>query len=394
MKKTALFSMLIIAGMVSVQQFSPSLAVAEDSASEAQSSPQGPIPVTVEAVQADSEVVTQDLPGRVSAYRLAQVRARVTGIIEKRVFDEGTHVDAGEVLFKIEDRTLKATHRARKADVANAVAAYNLSQQTLKRYKQLLSMGAVSRQEYDTNAAQSQQSKAQVEQAKANLEIAKINLDYATVTAPISGRIDKALVTEGALTSAESTQLANIEQIDKVYIDFTRTSADVIRIRQAMNAGLISGPDDKNIEINLGDGTIYPEKGQLEFSSMEVDEATGAISLRAVVDNPDFVLLPGMFVRVKVPVATTNNVIKVPQKAVNITPKGPEVYMVKDSKLVPVKIELGPMTGEYWFVRSGLNHGDRVVVSDTSILKTMAGAQFVGMTSAEMQDAGMTAKQQ
>ncbi|WP_421863513.1 efflux RND transporter periplasmic adaptor subunit [Motiliproteus sp.] len=380
--------------MVSVQQFSASQAMAEDAASEAQASPQGPIPVTVEAVQADSEVVTQDLPGRVSSYRVAQVRARVAGIIEQRVFEEGTHVDAGEVLFKIEDRTLKATYRARKADVANAVAAYNLSQQTLKRYQQLLSMGAVSRQEYDTYAAQSQQSQAQVEQAKANLEIAKINLDYATVTAPIAGRIDKALVTEGALTSADSTQLANIEQIDKVYIDFTRTSADVIRIRQAMNAGLISGPDDKNIEINLGDGTVYPEKGQLEFSSLEVDEATGAVSLRAVVDNPNFVLLPGMFVRVKVPVATTNNVIKVPQRAVNITPKGPEVYMVKDGKLTPVKIELGPMTGEYWFVRSGLNNGDRVVVSDTSILKTMAGAQFVGMTAAEMQNAGMSAKQQ
>ena len=153
--------------------------------------------------------MTQDLPGRVSAYRIAEVRARVAGIIEKRVFEEGSRVEAGQVLFRIEDKSLKATLQARKADVANAVAAYNLSVQTLKRYKKLLKLGAVSRQEYDTNAAQNQQSRAQLEQAKANLEIARINLDYATVTAPISGRIDKALVTEGALTTAGSTQTGN-----------------------------------------------------------------------------------------------------------------------------------------------------------------------------------------
>jgi len=392
MKKLAICAALVLASGVMIQSTSEPLSAAESSDAEQQQG-QGPIPVMVQAVSAESEVVSQDLPGRVSAVRLAQVRARVEGIIEKRVFEEGSHVEAGQVLFKIEDKTLKATYRARKADVANAVAAYNLSRQTLKRYKQLLSLGAVSRQEYDTNAAQHQQSKAQVEQARANLEIAKINLEYATVTAPISGRIDKALVTEGALTSAGSTQLANIEQINQVYIDFTRTSADVMRIRQATQAGLVSGPDDKNIEIHLGDGTVYPERGRLEFSSMDVDQDTGSISLRAVVENPERVLLPGMFVRVKVPVATTNNVVKVPQKAVNITSQGPEVFMVKDSKLVPVRIELGPMTGDNWFVRSGLNAGDRVVVSDTSILKTMAGAQFVGMTAQEMQAAGFGAEQ-
>ncbi len=350
----------------------------------------GPIPVLVAEVQGESEVVTQDLPGRISAYRTAEVRARVVGIIEKRVFVEGSNVKAGDVLFKIEGRSLAATLRARKADVANAVAVSNLAKQTLKRYKKLLTLGAVSRQEYDVNSAQNQQSKAQVEQARANLEIAKINLAYTTVTAPISGRIDKALVTEGALTAAGTTQLASIEQIDKVYVDFTRSSSDVNRMRQAMNAGRLKDTKMTNLEILFDDGNVYPEKGKLEFSSMVVDRETGSTSLRAVVDNPNFVLLPGMFVRVKVPVATTNNIIKVPQKSVTITPTGAEVFLVKDGNLTPVKISLGPMTGEDWFVRSGLNNGDRVVLSDTSILKNMAGAKFAGMTKKEMQAAGMT----
>jgi membrane fusion protein (multidrug efflux system) len=359
----------------------------------ADAQPKAPeIPVMVVQVVGDSEIVTQDLPGRVSAYRTAQVRARVTGIIENRVFEEGSNVEAGQVLFQIESRSLKATVRARKADVANAVAAYNLSRQTLKRYKKLLSLGAVSRQEYDSNRAQNQQSRAQVEQARANLEIADINLKYATVSAPISGRIDKALVTEGALTTADSTQLATIEQIDKVYIDFTRSSADVIRIRQATSAGRLTNTKNKNIEILFSDGSAYEKKGHLEFSSMTVDQATGAISLRAVVDNPKNSLLPGMFVRVKVPVATTNNTIKIPQKAVNITGQGAKVFIVKDKKLIALNVQLGPMKGDSWFVKAGLNIGDKVVLSDTSIIKTIPGATFIGMTAQQMKAAGISEK--
>ncbi|MCL4110032.1 UNVERIFIED_CONTAM: hypothetical protein GTU68_038249 [Idotea baltica] len=335
-----------------------------------------PIPVLIVEVKGESEVVNQDLPGRISAYRTAEVRARVAGIIEKRVFVEGSNVKAGDVLFKIEGRSLKATYRARKADVANAVAVSNLAKQTLKRYEKLLKLGA--------------QSLAQVEQARANLQIAKINLDYTTVTAPISGRIDKALVTEGALTAAGSTQLASIEQIDKVYVDFTRSNSDVNRLRQARKAGRLTDAKDTNLEISFDDGTIYPEKGQLEFTSMSVDRETGSTSLRAVVNNPDSVLLPGMFVRVKAPVATTNNIIKVPQKSVSITPTGAEVFLIKDGNLVPVKITLGPMTEDNWFVRSGLNSGDKVVISDTTILKSIPGAKFVGMTIEQMKAAGVT----
>ena len=292
------------------------------------------IPVIVVEVGGESEIVSQDLPGRVSAYRTAQVRARVTGIIQKRVFEEGSIVTANQVLFEIESKSLQATVRVRKADVAQAAAAYNLSRQTLKRYKKLLVLGAVSRQEYDTYKNGNQQSKAQVEQAKAHLEIAQINLEYATVAAPISGRIDKALVTEGALANADSTQLATIEQIDKVYIDFTRSSADVVKIRQATAAGRLSDTKDIAIDVSFSDGSPYEHKARLEFSSMSVDKATGAIALRAVIENPQNRLLPGMFVRVKVPIAKTNNIIKVPQKAVIISGRGAQVFLVKDKKLV------------------------------------------------------------
>lgn len=358
-----------------------------------ESKPAPTIPVLVYEVKSDSEIVSQDLPGRVSAFRTAQVRARVTGIIEKRVFEEGSNVKAGQTLFQIESRSLQATVRARKADVANAVAAYDLSRQTLGRYKKLLSLGAVSRQEYDTNKAQNQQSRAQVEQAKANLEISEINLKYATVSAPISGRIDKALVTEGALTTADSTQLATIEQIDRVYIDFTRSSADVLRIRQATNNGELSATTDKNIEVLYADGSTYKQKGHLEFSSMTVDQATGAISLRAVVENPENSLLPGMFVRVKVPIATTNNVIKVPQKAVTISGHGAQVYLVKDKKLVLSEVQLGSMKDDFWFIAAGINPGDKVVLSDTTIIKNIPGASYLAMTAEQMKAAGVKQQQ-
>lgn len=350
------------------------------------------IPVMVVEIENSGQSLSQDLPGRVSAYRVAEVRARVTGIIEKRVFTEGSKVQADQVLFQIEDRSLKAIYRARKADVANASAAYNLSKQTLARYKKLLSLGAVSRQEYDANRAQNQQSKAQLQQAKANLEIAEIDLEYATVKAPIAGRIDRALVTEGALTAKDSTQLATIEQIDKVYIDFSRPSSNSTSMAQTSQAG--SSVGQKNIQVLFSDGSVYNHLAQLEFSSMSVDQATGAISLRAVVENPDFALLPGMFVRVKVPVGNASNQLQVPQKAVSITPQGARVFTVKDKKLTPIFIQLGEMNGTNWFVKSGLQQGDRIVVSDTSILGTLPNASFVGMTGAEMQAAGMAKKKQ
>ncbi len=343
------------------------------------------IPVMVVEVQSSNQSLSQDLPGRVAAYRVAQVRARVTGIIEKRVFEEGSRVEAGQELFKIEDRSLRATYRARKADVANANAAYSLSRQTLARYKKLLSLGAVSRQEYDSNSAQNQQSRAQLQQAKANLEIAAIDLEYATVKAPIAGRIDRALVTEGALTSKDSTQLATIEQIDKVYIDFTRPS-------NSSNQGA-NGSSLKNIQVSFSDGSQYPHLAQLEFSSMSVDQATGAIALRALVENPDSALLPGMFVRVKMPIDSASSRLFVPQKAVKITPQGASVHIVRDKKLTPVAVELGEMNGTHWFIKSGLKVGERVVVSDTSILGTIPNAQFIGMTGAEMQAAGAAQKQ-
>lgn len=343
--------------------------------------PQG-MPVEIIEIQPQTATITQDLPGRVSAYRTAEVRARATGIIQKRVFQEGSDVRSGDVLFKIENTGLKATLRARKADIAQAEAAYKLSQQTLKRYKKLLKMGAVSRQEYDQFSAQHLQNRAVIEQAKANYELAKINLDYATVTAPISGRVDKALVTEGGLVSANTTQLATIEQIDKVYVDFTRSSSELSKLRQIYAAQGVSDTSDRAITITHQDGTALEEKGYLAFSSMKVNESTGAITLRAVVGNPDYELLPGMFVRVKVPVADAEEVIEIPQKAVVISPQGTIVFTIENNQLKPLPIVLGPMADENWIIKSGLKAGDKIVLSSVTMLPP--GTPVQGFTAEQL----------
>ncbi len=329
------------------------------------------MPVMVVTIAPGEATFSQDLPGRVSALRTAEVRARVDGIVQSRTFTEGSDVAAGDLLFKIDDRMLKANVRTAKADVDTAEASHALNQQTLKRYARLLKVGTISQQEYDTYLAQTKQSSAQVEQAKARLESAEISLDYASVSAPISGRIGRAMVSEGALVSAgTSTQLAKIEQTDKVYVDFSRSSSEAARIRQALKNENINQSSSTEVEIKLGDHVLQ-QKGMLEFAAMEVDAATGALSLRAVVDNPNRELLPGMFVRVKVPVATANQVIKVPQKAVEITPNGAVVYTVVDSQLSPLPIELGPMADGDWVVKSGLTVGTQVVVSDITLPKSM-----------------------
>jgi len=348
------------------------------------------IPILVVPINTTSQAMSQNLPGRVEAYRTAEVRARVSGIIQKRVFEEGSHVKAGQVLFQIEGRRLKAELLARKAHVATAQAASLLSTQTLTRYKELLSMGAVSKQEHDSYLSQNHQSIALLDQAKANLEIAKINFEYLIVKAPISGRIGRALVSEGALTSAGITQLATIEQIDKVYVYFSRPSDDLLSIHKATQKNKLNNTKDKYIELLFSDGSQYQQKAQLDFSSMTVEQETGNIALRAIVENPNLSLLPGMFIRVKIPIANTQYTMKVPQKSVTITPKGPQVFLIKDNKLVPKIIKLGPMVGGDWYVKEGLQPNDRVVASDTSSLSIIPGASFIGMTATEMKAAAVS----
>lgn len=352
------------------------------------------VPVQVAKVSSDTTTITQNLPGRVVAIRTSEVRARVDGILEKRIFKEGADVEKGQALFQIDDRVMKANVAAAKADISTAQAQQKLNKQTLKRYEELLKQGAVSQQEYDTYLAQSQQADARVEQAKAELAKAQINLDYATVEAPISGRIGRALVTEGALVSAASaTHLATIEQLDEVYVDFTRSPTELNKMRELFANSDATDSASQQVDIVFNDGTPYEHPGKLEFSSLSVDPDTGSIMLRATVKNPDNKLLPGMFVRVKAPVADSQTLLQVPQKAVQVTAQGAMVKVVKDGKLAMQPVELGPMMGTSWVIKSGLQEGDQVIVSNTQFLQPGTPVQVMPSSNTSSQQKASSTQQ-
>ncbi|ACV27679.1 efflux RND transporter periplasmic adaptor subunit [Kangiella koreensis] len=343
---------------------------------------QQPVPVQVTKVTAGKTTLTENLPGRVLAIRTAEVRARVDGILEKRIFIEGQDVKKGQSLFQIDDRIMKANLAAAHADLNTAKAQQKLTKQTLKRYEQLLEQGAVSQQEFDTYQAQSLQADAQVEQAKAQLQKAQINLDYATVEAPISGRIGRALVTEGALVSASSaTHLATIEQLDQVYVDFTRSATEINQLRELFANSEATDATSREVQILFADGTPYSHRGQLEFSSLSVDPDTGSVALRATVKNPDYQLLPGMFVRVKAPVADSSSLVQVPQKAVQLTGQGAVVKVIQNGKLAFQPVELGPMMGQNWVIKSGLKAGDQIITSNTQFLQPGTPVQAMSAPS-------------
>lgn len=310
-----------------------------------------PPEVEVMSVTSADATVTRDLPGRLQAWRTAQVRARVEGVVERRLFSEGTDVRAGQALFQIDPRSYKASADAARADVA-------LAQVTLDRYKPLLEIKAVSKQEYD-------QAEAKLKQAEAVLANALINQENTAVPAPIAGRIGRALVTEGALVGkGEATHLATIEQIDRLYANFSQTTTELLQLQQQLKAGSAKKSDSTEVQIVLEDGSIYARPGKLLFSDLAVDPNTGAISLRAEIPNADKALLPGMFVRVRFPQAVVANVIRVPQKAVQANPQGQFVMVVDaEGKANPRPIKTSGMSGSDWIVTDGLKDGDNIIVN-------------------------------
>ncbi|HEX5392142.1 MAG TPA: efflux RND transporter periplasmic adaptor subunit [Rhodocyclaceae bacterium] len=310
-----------------------------------------PAEVDVVTVALGGATLTQDLPGRLQAVRSAQVRARVEGVVEKRLFTEGTDVQAGAALFTIDPRTYKAAVDSARADVA-------LAKLTVDRYKPLLDLKAVSQQEYD-------QANAKLKQAEAALSKAELDYENASVPAPISGRIGRALVTEGALVGkGDATPLALIEQLDPIYANFTQPGTDMLQLRRAIQAGKLKQTKETKVELVLEDGTPYPLPGKLMFSDLAVDPNTGAIMLRAEIPNPKRDLLPGMFVRVRFPQASMDKAIKVPQRAVITSPQGQSVMVVDaQGKVSPRPIKTGAMSGTDWIVTEGLQPGDQVVVN-------------------------------
>ncbi len=310
-----------------------------------------PPEVDVVTVTAGSATLTRELPGRLEAVRTAQVRARVEGIVEKRLFVEGSDIKAGTPLFRIDDRTYKTAAASAEADVA-------VAKLTMERYKSLLAIKAVSQQEFD-------QASAKLKQAEAVLAKANLDLENANVLAPISGRIGRALVTEGALVGkGEATQLATIEQIDPVYANFTQSNADVLRLQQAVKAGKLKRADGTKVELLLEDGSIYPQPGRLLFSDLAVDPNTGSIQMRAEFPNPKRELLPGTFVRIRFPEAVQEGAIRLPQRAVQITPQGQFVMSVgADGKAAPLPVKVGSMAGGDWVIAEGLKGGEQVIVN-------------------------------
>jgi membrane fusion protein, multidrug efflux system len=310
-----------------------------------------PPEVDVMAVAAGSATVTKDLPGRLQAWRTAQIRARVEGVVEKRTFVEGSDVKAGTPLFVIDPRSYRAAADAAKANVAVAKV-------TLERYKPLLEMRAVSKQEYD-------QAEAQLKQAEAALAKANIDLENSIVPAPISGRIGRALVTEGALVGrGEATQLATIEQIDTLYANFSQTNTELLQLQKQLKSGSAKRSDSTKVEIVLEDGSSYPLAGKLLFSVLAVDPDTGAVNLRAEIPNPKKELLPGMFVRVRFPQSILDNVILVPQRAVQANTQGQFVLVVDgEGKVSARPIKTIGMSGANWIVNDGLASGDKIVVN-------------------------------
>ncbi|MFS2016560.1 efflux RND transporter periplasmic adaptor subunit [Massilia sp. CT11-108] len=304
-----------------------------------------------------------ELPARVEAIRTAEVRARVNGVVLKRLFTEGSLVKQGQSLFQIDPEPYQAQLNAAQAALGRAQANLTSTSATVERYKPLVEAQAVSKQEFTNAVAALKQAEADVNSARAQVRIAKINADYANVYAPISGRIGRALVTEGALVSAtEATQMALIQQTDNVYLNITQSAAELQRLRK--NAGDKGLGGSVPVTVVADDGTVLPTKGKLLFSDITVDPTSGQVTLRAQAANRDNALLPGQYVRVRLAQAELPNGILVPQQAVTRGgPNGDTLTVIgADNKPTPRTVKIGSQNGENWVVTDGLKEGERVMV--------------------------------
>ncbi|KPX12451.1 efflux RND transporter periplasmic adaptor subunit [Pseudomonas syringae] len=331
-------------------------------------------PKEVEAIEvkAESFTVVDELPGRIEPVRVAQVRARVAGIVLTRNFEEGADVKAGAVLFQIDPAPFKAALSKAQGDLARTEATLFETQATVKRYESLVEIEAVSRQTFDTARSALQNAIAAKKSAQADVETARLNLGYATVKAPISGRIGRAMVTEGALVGqGETTLLATIQQLDPVYADFTQPVADALQMRAAIQEGRLPKGGEDALSLSV-DGTDYKSTGTLLFTDVAVDRTTGQVSLRARFANPKGVLLPGMYVRVRTPQRVDANAILVPQRAVQRSSDGAARVMVivQDGTVEVRPVKTGAMQDSRWQITEGLKAGEQVVVGNMTGLNS------------------------
>src|SRR4051812_17142870 len=313
----------------------------------------------------DVGVVTE-LPGRLEASRVAQVRARTPGIVQQRLFREGTDVKAGQPLFRIDPSTLQAGEASAKAALARAQANLGQARTLAERYKPLVEANAISKQDYANAVAAQKAAEADVAASEATVRTAQISLTYANVTAPISGRIGRALVTEGALVGqGEATPLAMVQQINPLYVNITQSSSEILGLRRALEQGKVkrSGPQGSQVKVLLEDGSEYPQPARLLFADLSVDPTSGQVTLRAELPNPNALLLPGMYVRVVLEQGQASNAILLPQQAVTRSQQGDSVMVVAaDGKVAPRPIKVGSAQNGQWVVLDGLKAGEQVMV--------------------------------
>lgn len=325
-----------------------------------------PPAVGVVTVALTKVALQTELPGRVEALRVAQVRARVNGVVLKRLFTEGSEVKAGQALFQIDAAPYRANFDSAQAGLAKAQANLAQAAAQAERNKPLVEAKAISQQEYLVTVAAAKQGEADVAAAKAAVTAAKLNLDYAAVTAPISGRIGRALVTEGALVSAaEATQLALIQQTNSVYVNFTQSANEVQQLRRALAKGQLrsAGASAAQVRIVLDDGSELAKSGKLLFTDLSVDASSGQVTLRAEVPNADGTLLPGQYVRVRLSQGEVPSAVLLPQQAVTRTSAGDTVLVVgADNKPMPRPVKIDVAEGNQWVVLSGLKPGEQVIV--------------------------------
>jgi membrane fusion protein (multidrug efflux system) len=342
-----------------------------------------PIPeVAVVTIQSKQVVITTELAGRTSANLVAEVRPQIGGIIQKRLFTEGSDVKAGQVLFQIDPALYQAALDNAKAVLSRSEA--NLSAIRLKadRMRELLVDKAVSQQDYDDASAALKQTQADIQYGKATLETARINLKYTTIIAPISGRIGRSNVTEGTLVTAQQpTVLATIQRLDPMYVDVPQSTAEVLRLRRGLKEGRLdqSGENQKKVKLIMEDGAAYPLEGTLQFRDVTVDPTTGSVVLRVVFPNPNSILLPGMFVRAVVQEGVDKQAILIPQQAVSRDPRGNPLTLIVDAKS---NVQLRMLTldraiGDQWLVSSGLAPGERVIIEGMQKVKPGAPVKAV-----------------
>ncbi|HEY7378625.1 MAG TPA: efflux RND transporter periplasmic adaptor subunit [Steroidobacteraceae bacterium] len=344
--------------------------------------PAFPVPeVDVVVARAQTVPLTRDFVGRLSATRAADVRARVPGVLLKRLYVEGSEVKEGQPLFQIDPAPFKAALDAADAALAQAEANATNARLFAQRTRELKTTGAVSKSDVDTAEANERSTAAAVKQASANLETARINLGYATVRAPISGRSSQQRVTEGALVGqGEATLLTTVEQIDPIYVNFDRPASEVQELRRAQAAGSVSllEGNKATVQLMFADGTAYGQPGTLDFSDASVDPNTGAVAFRALVPNPDHRLLPGLFVNLRITLGELKQAFLVPQLAVLRDGTGPYVMVVgADGNVAQKRIELGSTQESNWVVTKGLADGDQIVVSGLQKVHPGAPAKAV-----------------